>query len=81
MCCAVKSQYHAWLVTYIPEGEGRMLLVDRLDDLIFPESPEALTEHLTDSVHHDDVYDEVVQSLEAKRTRSIEAIHPQAGQL
>jgi hypothetical protein len=43
-----------------------MLLVNRLNDLIFPKSPEALTEHLTHSVHHDDVYDELVQFLEAE---------------
>lgn len=43
-----------------------MLLVNRLDDLVFPEPPEALTEHLTHPTHHDDFYDELVQPLEAE---------------
>lgn len=43
-----------------------MLLLSRLNDLIFPESPEALTEHLTHPTHHDDVHSELVQSLEAE---------------
>lgn len=34
-----------------------------LDDLIFPESPEALAEHFTHSNHHDDIHGELVQSL------------------
>lgn len=58
-----------------------MLLLSRLDDLIFPESPEALTEHLTHPTHHDDVHSELVQSLEAEGTGSKEAICPQARQL
>lgn len=49
--------------TYIPEGEDRLFPVNRLNDLILPEAPEALAEHLTHPDHDDYVHDELVQPL------------------
>lgn len=49
--------------TYIPEGEDRLLPVNRLDDLILPEAPEALAEHLAHADHYDYVHGELVQPL------------------
>lgn len=40
-----------------------MLSVSSLNDLVFPESPEALVEHFTHSDHHYDIHCELVQSL------------------
>ena len=48
---------------YIPEREDRVLSVSSLNDLIFPKSPEALAEHSTHSVHHNDIHGELVQPL------------------
>lgn len=41
-----------------------MLSVSGFDDLILPEAPEALAEHLAHSDHHDDIPDKLVQPLQ-----------------
>lgn len=64
LCCThqIPAARFSW-ATYIPKGEDRLLPLNRLSDLILPESPEALAEHLTYSNHYDYVHGELVQAL------------------